>query len=138
MEQSVELEWSQGAAGLMHVAISVSVSDATCLPWLRRWIRDNVRGSEDGLADAQLVCTELVSNSIEHASGPRAVRIDVTTDGTMSVEVDDSSPEAPLTPGVSRLGAVRGRGLMLVNAMSRWGVRRRDSGKTVWAVLSIA
>lgn len=122
----------------MHVALSLAVVDATCLPALRRWIRDNVRGSADALADAQLVCTELVTNSIEHALGPRTVRIDVAPDGTMSVEVDDASPDAALTPGTSRLGAVRGRGLMLVAAMSRWGVRRRETGKTVWAVLSVA
>jgi two-component sensor histidine kinase len=132
------VEQDRGATEHMHVALSVAVDDATCLPGLRRWIRENVRASADALADAQLVCTELVSNSIEHAIGPRAVRIDVGSDGTLSVEVDDSSPEAPLTPGVSRLGSVRGRGLMLVNAMSRWGVRRRETGKTVWAVVSIA
>jgi anti-sigma regulatory factor (Ser/Thr protein kinase) len=90
------------------------------------------------LVDAELVCTELVTNAVEHAAGPRAVRV-VVAGQDLRIEVDDASPDAALTPGVSRLGGVRGRGrgLAIVDAVTRWGIRRSRSRKTVWAALPL-
>ncbi|MGI5130680.1 ATP-binding protein [Pseudonocardia sp. CA-107938] len=99
---------------------------------LRRWIRTHVIAVPDVLADAQLISTELASNAIEHAPGPRIVRLTATAT-EFTAEVDDAAPDSPLTLGVSRLGDHRGRGLLLVNALARWGVRRTATGKTVWA-----
>lgn len=103
---------------------------------LRRWIRAHVVADQDTLDDAQLVCTELASNAIEHACGPRAVRISVT-EREFTVEVDDGDPDSPLTLGRSRLGDHRGRGLLVVDTLCPWGVRRAPSGKTVWAVIPL-
>lgn len=117
-------------------AMAAQVLDARSLHVLRRWIRANVAGTDDALADAQMVCTELVSNGIEHAQGPWTVRMSVSR-RTLTIEVDDRSPGAALTPGSSRLGEHRGRGLLIVTAMSRWGVRPGPAGKTVWAVVEL-
>jgi anti-sigma regulatory factor (Ser/Thr protein kinase) len=118
--------------------LTFAVDDARCLPGLRAWIRDHV-SDQQVCGDAELVCTELVSNAIDHAIGPRAVRIDVTDGGAVLIEVDDGSGEAEMTPGRSRLGTNRGRGLDLVEAFSRWGVRQHPhDGKTVWAALAAA
>jgi hypothetical protein len=78
-----------------------------------------------------------VTNAVEHAAGPRAVRVAVAGQD-LRIEVDDASPDATLTPGVSRLGGVRGRGLAIVDAVTRWGIRRSRSRKTVWAALPLA
>ncbi|MCW0215755.1 MAG: ATP-binding protein [Pseudonocardia sp.] len=86
------------------------------------------------LVDAELVCTELVTNAVEHAAGPRSVRV-AMADEDLRIEVDDASPEKPLTPGVSRLGGMRGRGLVIVDAVTRWGIDRGRSTKTVWAAI---
>jgi hypothetical protein len=104
------------------------------LPDLRGWLRAHPPVRPTSLIDAELVCTELVTNAVEHASGPREVRIDVAA-GELRIEVSDGAGAAPLTPGRSRLGAIRGRGLTVVEALAHWGVRRGTAGKTVWAVL---
>ncbi len=106
------------------------------LAGLRRWIRTHVVADADALADAQLVATELASNAIEHAPGPRVVRLRVSAT-RFTVEVEDAAPDAALTLGVSRLGGNRGRGLQVVNVLGRWGVHRRPTRKTVWATISL-
>jgi hypothetical protein len=103
---------------------------------LRRWIRTHVVAEPDALSDAELISTELASNAIEHAPGPWIVRISAAAT-LFIVEVDDAAPDAPLPIGVSRLGRHRGRGLLVVNALGRWGVRRHAGGKTVWASIDI-
>jgi hypothetical protein len=72
-----------------------------------------------------------------NAAGPRTVRV-VLDAADLRIEVEDGSPDEPLTPGVSRFGAFRGRGLALVEALARWGIIRRAAGKTVWATLAVA
>lgn len=89
--------------------------------------------SENVRLDVLLVCTELASNSYEHAAGPRVVRVQRHTDH-IRVEVDDHTPASLPRLGESRLGNSRGRGLMLIAAISRcWGTREMVGGKTVWA-----
>ncbi|GAA1829050.1 hypothetical protein GCM10009836_03580 [Pseudonocardia ailaonensis] len=90
---------------------------------------------EDLVMNAELVCTELATNAVEHGGGAGTVRIDVVEGDGLHVEVDDGEPAAALTIGRSRLGGFRGRGLQIVTAMADWGVVRRAEGKTVWATL---
>jgi anti-sigma regulatory factor (Ser/Thr protein kinase) len=117
-------------------SFAVEFSDASCLPGLRSRLRQLIPAG-DGRIDAELVCTELVTNAVEHAAGPRTVRI-VLDAADLRIEVEDGSPDEPLIPGVSRFGAFRGRGLALVEALARWGIIRRAAGKTVWATLAVA
>jgi len=116
-------------------ALSLTFRDLTCLPLIRRWLRSNLPPDEDLELDAELVCCELVTNAVEHGGGVGAVRIDITGDEKVRVEVDDNDPRGVLTVGRSRLGPYRGRGLAIVDSVARWGVRRTIIGKTVWAIL---
>lgn len=74
--------------------------------------------SDRRIDDAVLATSELVSNAIEHGDGDVEVRVSVAPDG---VEVRVASPSAD----VPRIGdgpapphAIRGRGLMIVDALS--------------------
>jgi anti-sigma regulatory factor (Ser/Thr protein kinase) len=98
-----------------------------------RWLRLNL--ANDLELDAELVCCELVTNAVEHGGGAGTVRVEVMADGQVRVEVDDGDAAGVLTVGRSRLDASRGRGLMIVSSVARWGIRRSVSGKTVWATL---
>jgi two-component sensor histidine kinase len=102
---------------------------------LRAWLREMVTGVDpDVLIDLELVSTELVTNALEHAAGPRQLRL-IRHDDLVRIEVDDASPDLLPTPGTSRLSRNRGRGLRLVGALGRWGMRRDRHRKTVWAEL---
>ncbi|GAC1539341.1 MAG: hypothetical protein NVS3B12_25470 [Acidimicrobiales bacterium] len=81
-----------------------------------------------------LIVTELVTNSILHAATP--VGLTVQWDGVaVRLEVADGSAVGP-APAAADDGAVTGRGLSLVDAMSdAWGAEAVPHGKTVWAVV---
>ena len=122
------------ASGQRH-SLSLTFGDATCLPTIRRWLRSKLPQEADLELDAELVCSELVTNAVEHGGGAGAVRIDIVGELQVRVEVDDAEPAGALTIGRSRFGPNRGRGLTVVDAVARWGVTRTVAGKTVWATL---
>ncbi|MFE1834316.1 ATP-binding protein [Streptomyces sviceus] len=94
----------------------------------------------DGLADiAALLVSELVTNSLRHATGPIGVRLvrPEGIDGVLLVEVSDPLPDPPRAR-VADLDDESGRGLQLVaHAADRWGTRPGVAGKTVWFELSM-
>ncbi len=94
----------------------------------------------DVLADvAALLVSELVTNSLRHATGPIGVRLvrPDAVDGVLLVEVSDPLPDPPRAR-VAELDDESGRGLQLVaHAAHRWGTRPGASGKTVWFELSL-
>jgi anti-sigma regulatory factor (Ser/Thr protein kinase) len=88
---------------------------------------------------AQLIVSELVTNSVNHAREPRgrliATRFERVESG-VRIEVHDAGDQKP-----ERREALSeeesGRGLALVDALTdgRWGVSERlGVGKLVWAV----
>ncbi|MEU4796133.1 ATP-binding protein [Streptomyces sp. NPDC023327] len=89
-----------------------------------------------------LLVSELVTNSLRHASGPIGVRLVRPADplGTLLVEVSDPLPDPPLER-VAALDDEGGRGLQLVARSSRrWGTRpgrTGRTGKTVWFELAL-
>jgi hypothetical protein len=94
------------------------------------------------LADAaELVVSELVTNSVRHAAEPRARLIATRferVEGGVRIEVHDANCSKPAVRQAAA-DAEGGRGLALVDAITagRWGVSERDGvGKTVWAVCS--
>ena len=93
---------------------------------------------EDHLYDVQLVVTELVSNVLDHTpSSTGHLRVlHGQNPCAVVVEVDDQSATEPVY-GRSRLGENRGRGIVVVDNISRqWGSRPRGGeGKTVYAVV---
>jgi serine/threonine-protein kinase RsbW len=92
---------------------------------------------------AQLVISELVGNSLRHASGPpdRAlvVRISVE-DALCRLEVEDAGCDGEVAPRVPDVKAGGGLGLNIVHTLSeRWGIERAaGSGTRVWAYLADA
>ncbi|WP_405675904.1 ATP-binding protein [Streptomyces sp. NBC_01511] len=93
---------------------------------------------------AVLLVSELVTNSLQYASGPIGVRLAVVPMGTagltgtaLLVEVSDPLPDPPTarSAGPDDEG---GRGLQLVACSAcRWGTRRGKAGKTVWFELPL-
>lgn len=90
----------------------------------------------DGLVDdAQLVVTELVTNSMLHAETACRVSIELSTEA-LRIEVTDRDPSPPEPQPFDR-EREGGRGLLIVSSLaSAWGIDRRDDGKTVWAELA--
>ncbi|WP_447002160.1 ATP-binding protein [Saccharothrix isguenensis] len=105
------------------------------LGMVRRWVGQVLADvDENDLDDCVLVVNELVSNAFDHADAPRRVRLHrLEGPCVVRVEVDDASPDR-LVLGRSRLGGSRGRGLIIVERLSKdWGVVSHTEGKTVWA-----
>jgi GAF domain-containing protein/anti-sigma regulatory factor (Ser/Thr protein kinase) len=94
--------------------------------------------STELVPDIELTVTELVTNALLHAGAPVMLRLLAILDG-VRVEVQDSSPVAPVRAQVSS-EAMTGRGLALVGALApRWGVDRvPGGGKVVWCEVTHA
>ncbi len=93
--------------------------------------------AEDDVADALLVVSELVSNSIRHAeplsTGEITVRWRVAPD-VLHLEIVDGGAGTRPRAGVAALAATSGRGLDIVSQVSsRWGVTTAGDAVTVWA-----
>jgi anti-sigma regulatory factor (Ser/Thr protein kinase) len=132
--------------------IGVIETDGDCAEWsfpaepgAVRTARAAVRGQLQGwgldcLADlAALLVSELVTNSLRHATGPIGVRLvrPGGLDGALLVEVSDPLPDPP-RERVARLEDENGRGLQLVaQSARRWGTRPGANGKTVWFELPL-
>ena len=104
----------------------------------RRLVRDVARPyvAADGLVDAELLTSELVSNALRHTESGR-VRLQVSCgDGRLRVDVTDEAPplQMPGAPRMPGADAESGRGLPLLALMAqRWGVSRSDGrGNQVW------
>lgn len=92
------------------------------------------------LEDAQLLVSELVTNSLCHSGAPEgddvAVRIHLWR-GVCRVEVEDGGHDGVIAPRLPDPAAGSGMGLNLVQMLSEhWGVVRGDDGRTrIWAQL---
>jgi anti-sigma regulatory factor (Ser/Thr protein kinase) len=107
---------------------------------LRAWLRDVFADEPaDLLIDVELVATELVTNAYEHAGRLLAVRVSRPLDRqVLRIEVDDDAPDRELRPGASTRGGFRGRGLLMVDGISKaWGVDQGDDRKTVWVEIPL-
>ena len=100
-------------------------------------------GMTDLSADAELLASELVANSSEHAPGSpiglvlRRHLMAERPDGIVC-EVSDSSPVLPQAQ-VASPAEERGRGLAIVAALADdTGVRARPDGKTTWFALALS
>jgi anti-sigma regulatory factor (Ser/Thr protein kinase) len=92
-----------------------------------------------GLADSvELVVGELVTNAVYASMGhdmPRSVQFRISARGScVLVEVWDDDPGVPIVQEQMRTDSENGRGLLLVASVSaRWGWKRLQKGKVVWA-----
>ncbi|MEU1037567.1 ATP-binding protein [Streptomyces sp. NPDC005551] len=132
--------------------IGVLHTDGECAEWTfpaepgavrsaRALVRGQLRTWElDALGDiTALLVSELVTNSLRHATGPIGVRLLRPTGlpDALLVEVSDPLPDLPCER-TARPDDEGGRGLQLVAGSSlRWGMRPGDVGKTVWFELAV-
>jgi anti-sigma regulatory factor (Ser/Thr protein kinase) len=97
--------------------------------------------AEPAIRDATLVLSELMSNAVRHARPLPGTQMQVAwtlSDGTLELAVSDGGgPTRPRTERPPSVFSLGGRGLGIVNRLSRrWGVRSGELGSTVWAVLT--
>ncbi len=79
---------------------------------------------------AELLVSELVTNSVRYASAPIGVRL--TLGDTLLVEISDPLPDPPRERHAAAADE-GGRGLELVRRLAlRWGARAEGMGKVVW------
>ena len=84
---------------------------------------------------ALLVATELLTNALEHARAPIRLTVGLGAE-SVRIEVHDAAADPPRQQPHD-LWAARGRGLQLVDGLSRrWGWSPDTNGKTVWADVS--
>ena len=98
--------------------------------------------AETAICDATLVLSELMSNAVRHARPLPGAQIRVAwklDDATLELAVSDGGgPTQPRTERPASVSSPGGRGLAIVNYLSRrWGTRSGDDGATVWAVLAV-
>lgn len=89
---------------------------------------------EWGLAEAaftaELILSELVTNSIRYAAGP--IRVRLIRDTALICEVSDRSSTSPHLRQAASMDE-GGRGLFLVAQLAeRWGTRYTTGGKVIW------
>ncbi|MDN3263225.1 ATP-binding protein [Streptomyces sp. CSDS2] len=139
-------------APLAWEVIGVIDTDGGCAEWTfpaepgavrsaRAVVRGQLHGWDlDSVADlAALLVSELVTNSLRHATGPIGVRLlrPAALGDALRVEVSDPLPDPP-RERVARPEDESGRGLQLVAGSSRrWGTRPGAKGKTVWFELAV-
>lgn len=89
-------------------------------------------GADDAAWTAVQVVSELATNAVVHAATSFTVTV-VVNDGSVRVAVTDSKPLVAATQRRFSDYTTTGRGLRLVERMSRsWGVDTTQTSKTVW------
>ncbi|HEV2636253.1 MAG TPA: SpoIIE family protein phosphatase [Actinocrinis sp.] len=92
--------------------------------------------AEDFTDSVISVASELVNNAAEHAGTPLALTLR-QRDQSMLIEVADGDGRL-VRPTAAGEDDERHRGLVIVSTMAkRWGVRPTESGKIVWAELTV-
>jgi anti-sigma regulatory factor (Ser/Thr protein kinase) len=96
-------------------------------------------GLPDLVETAELLVSELVTNAIRASRGlpEPTVRLWLVSDrSTLVIRVWDGSSEMPAGCQDAGVDSDRGRGLLLVGALSKdWGAYRRGHGKVVWVLI---
>lgn len=94
---------------------------------------------EQVVGEAELVVTELVTNSLLHARPlpDHTVRVHWKARGDhVEVEVSDGGGETRPAPAARAVWATSGRGLRIVRSIAHeWGVTEGDRQVNVWAAL---
>jgi serine/threonine-protein kinase RsbW len=131
-----------GDAGLAEVAIPLGIQ----APGVARSVVAGClaeRVASPVLENAQLLVSELVTNSVRHSGAPEGddviVRVNLWRD-MCRLEVEDHGRDGLIAPRPPDRFEGSGMGLNLVQMLSeRWGVVRDGEGPTrVWAQLSCA
>lgn len=118
------------------VNIDLGRGDPSEVAQARRLVRQFLAGSsEDVVAVAQLLTSELVTNALRHGGGDIRVSLDCA-DGVLRVRVRDGSARHPaVREHLAGRDADSGRGLLMVEKLATsWGSTPElgSGGKTVW------
>lgn len=131
-----------GEIGRGHARTIRAPWQADSVPLVREAVAADLtaRGvSEEIVSEAELVVTELVTNSLRHARplADHTVRIHWKARAdNVEVEVSDAGGATVPAPAARALWATSGRGLRIVRSIAHeWGVQRDDKQTTVWAAL---
>ncbi|MEV4561605.1 SpoIIE family protein phosphatase [Kitasatospora sp. NPDC049285] len=111
-------------------------AEPTAVSRARRLVRGTLAdwGVEELTDTAELLVSELVTNSVRYASAPIGVRL--TLRDVLLVEISDPLPDPPRERHAAE-GDEGGRGLELVRRLAlRWGARAEGLGKVVWFELA--
>ncbi|MEU3877330.1 MULTISPECIES: ATP-binding protein [Streptomyces] len=114
-------------------------AEAGAVRTARTLVRDTLHEwGLDAVVDVTvLLVSELVTNSLRHATGPIGLRMYSHAGPSLLVEVSDPLPDPPRERAADT-DDEGGRGLQLVaSASRRWGTRPGNQGKTVWFELSL-
>ncbi|MEV7177207.1 SpoIIE family protein phosphatase [Kitasatospora sp. NPDC093679] len=126
---------SHGEAGTPTAGWTLP-AEPTAVSRARRLVRGTLAEWGAGhLTDtAELLVSELVTNSVRYASAPIGVRL--TLGEMLLVEISDPLPDPPRERHAAEADE-GGRGLELVRRLAlRWGARAEGMGKVVWFELS--
>jgi anti-sigma regulatory factor (Ser/Thr protein kinase) len=124
-----------GASGDRHERMFIATP--TALHDVRRFVRDALAPwlDDEGLADAEIVVSELATNAVRHARSPFRVGVSVAP-AAIRIAVRDATFALPERVGPEGV-PVGGRGIVLVVALARdWGAIPEPDGKTVWAEIA--
>lgn len=131
-----------GEVGRGHARTIRAPWQADSVPRVREAVAADLvaRGvSEDVVGEAELVVTELVTNSLRHARPlpDHTVRIHWKARGDhVEVEVSDAGGDTLPAPAARALWATSGRGLRIVRSLAHeWGVTQGEKQVNVWAAL---
>ncbi|WP_331773173.1 SpoIIE family protein phosphatase (plasmid) [Embleya sp. NBC_00888] len=101
-----------------------------------RWLAE-LAASDDLVATAKLIVSELATNAVRYGSGPRMGLRLIRDAEELVIEVSDDASTSP------RLRHARprdegGRGLLIVAQLTggHWGARHTEQGKTIWTRIS--
>jgi signal transduction histidine kinase len=93
-------------------------------------------GSRTLIDSAELIVSELVTNSVNAGCSYAGVRLSVQ-DGSLRIAVRDNADGGPVLQ-VAGLREQHGRGLSVIATVAtRWGVERTADGKQIWAELRL-
>jgi anti-sigma regulatory factor (Ser/Thr protein kinase) len=113
----------------------------TAVPCARMITRQVIRewGLPDLVETAELLVSELATNAIRASQGlpEPTIRLWLVSDrSTLVIRVWDGNSEMPAVCEDADLDSECGRGLLLVEALSKdWGAYRRGRGKVVWVLI---
>lgn len=128
---------SNGHRGLI-LNVNLSSDAAPPLSDLRRSLRQALSHLDtDCVEDAELLVTELVSNAYDHGQPPIILRLCQLPNWSLHIDVEDSDRTHLPQLRASGPGGERGRGLVLVDQLSRgWGFNVTATSKVVWAEMN--
>ncbi len=120
----------KAAAQLPYDLTAPSQARSVLRGTLREWSLSEL------LDDAEIVVSELVANAVRYGGPPVTITLERTEGNGLIIAVRDGDPSGGPLPRTAAAGDTGGRGLQLVESLSRsWGCTADATGKVVWAEL---